>query len=217
VSVRTIAAAVACTAAAFVVGCSSPEVVETSEEKRGAVPAPQATTPDTTSGPLTQDDLPRPSDLGPRWSYRVDLGSIEDGYVGSGAPAISRDPTEVVAALTPLGCRPVDLPVPEHALEVTYRQGAKPGVGLLLSFDDTTSAHSFFSAHAGVLRECVGGTRLPGRIMIDDEDAFVSVRTERLPHSPTWTEGMSLAGEQVLLLAATDTNHRVVTEAMTSF
>ena len=38
--------------------------------------------------------------LGAGWDYRVDPGSVEDGYAGNGTPAMSRDPQEVAAVLT---------------------------------------------------------------------------------------------------------------------
>ena len=86
----------------------------------------------------------------------MDPGNAEDGYVGSGEPATARDPMEVLGAITPLGCRPGQLPVPTHALEVTYARDDLPGVGMLLRFDDEATAAQFFDAHTGVISDCVG-------------------------------------------------------------
>lgn len=195
-------------------GCTTTPVAAPEQPDVTAANSPGPETPGTTSGPLQQSHLPSPSELGPRWSYRVDPGSVEDGYVGSGAPAIAREPAEVVAALTPLGCRPADLPLPAHALEVTYQRGATPGVGLLLEFDDSSTAQRFFTVHTDALRSCLERNRVNGRLAIDGPSSFVSVRKERLPGTPTWTEGIHLDGARALLVAAADSDPESVARAI---
>jgi hypothetical protein len=168
-----------------------------------AIPAP-------TSGDLGQDDLPAPEDLGRDWKYRVDLGNAEDGYVGSGEPATARDPETVMAALTPLGCRPVPLPTPTRALEVTYERGQTPGVGLILQFVDGSTAAQFFNSHADGLRRCVGAPRIDVEILRDAPGTFVSTRTEELGETPTWVEGMTVTANEVTLIAVADPSKRGV-------
>jgi len=133
------------------VGAADPSAESSRPGHSGALPS---RTPAARSGDLGQEDLPAPSALGGRWEYRIDKGSAEDGYLGSGEPAIARDPASVLAAITPLGCRPGELPMPVSALEVTYARGKLPGVGLLLQFVDEDTAARFFSGHADVLDRC---------------------------------------------------------------
>ena len=168
-------------------------------------------TPPARSGDLGQDDLPQPEDLGDGWAYRVDLGNPEDGYLGSGEPATARDPAAVLAAMTPLGCQPVELPMPQRALEVTYeREGSVPGVALVLQFANEGEAASFFATHADVIRGCVGGRRVDVRVEldVDDPQRFVSTRTEQLGETPSWVEGMTVTGNEVTLIAVADPTQR---------
>lgn len=187
-------------------GCSG---VEPEESSRGQVPAgvptrPAPTAPPTSSGDLTQGSLPKPNALGPRWTYRVDNGSVEDGYVGNGTPSVARAPEEIAAALTPLGCRPVRLPVPESALEVTYaHRDGTPAVGLLLAFADVDTATSFFALRADSVRDCVqwAPARAKVTVLRDAANQFVSVRDVGVGATPVWTEGVQQDGLRVLLVA----------------
>ncbi len=166
--------------------------------------------PDSRSGDLGQEDLPPPSDLGRGWEYRVDKGSAEEGYLGSGEPAIARDPADVLAAITPLGCRPGQLPMPEAALEVTYTRRDLPGVGLLLQFADDDAAGRFFTEHAGVLQRC--STNGGANVSIEQrtDDLLVTTRVEQLGGTPAWTEGVGLRGAEVMLIAVADPSDRGV-------
>jgi hypothetical protein len=161
-----------------------------------------ATTPSTESGPLDQSDLPSPETLGNGWEYRIDPGSVEEGYSGSGAPAISRDPAEVVNAITPLGCKPAkQQSMPNHALEVTYEKGSTPGVGLLLEFAEDQDAAAFFDAHTSALRDCAKTDRVIAEVAVDEPTRFVSVRTQGAGQEGAWVEGIHVSGTQILLLA----------------
>lgn len=162
--------------------------------------------PSARTGDLGIEDLPRPGDLGPDWKYRVDLGSPEDGYRGSGEPAIARDPASVLAAITPLGCRPTRLPLPERALEVTYARGEQPAVALLLRFADEDSAARFFAGHTGVIRACTGSRHVEVAVHRDGPGGFVSTRTEQLGETPSWTEGVRVSGDEVMLVAVAESS-----------
>jgi len=191
--------------AALLSGCSTPATSTPATEPtplpEGVPPAPEPTAPSTESGPLQQADLPTPEALGDGWEYRVDPGSVEDGYAGSGAPAIAREPQDVVAAVTPLGCRPDELPAPTHALEVTYQRVETPAVALLLEFANSGEAQEFFQRHTDVLRKCVTSKQIDISIDLDDPDQFISERTEKSGASLTWTEGIAPRESQVLLVA----------------
>jgi hypothetical protein len=174
--------------------------------------------PDSRSGDLGQEDLPPPADLGSGWEYRVDKGSAEDGYLGSGEPAIARDPASVLAAITPLGCRPGRLPMPEAALEVTYAREALPGVGLLLQFADEDSARRFFTEHARVLSTCSADGGANVAIKTRTENLLVTTRRDEVGGTPPWAEGVALRGDEVMLIAVADASVagiRSVTSALT--
>ena len=165
---------------------------------------PRSSAPAARSGDLGREDLPAPEALGSGWEYRVDPGNPEDGYRGSGEAANAREPLEVLGAITPLGCRPGRLPVPERALEVTYAHGALPAVGLLLRFVDADTAAHFFHAHTEVVRECVGRRIVDLTVLTTQPSLFISQRTEHLGETPTWVEGVGLRGDEVLLVAVAD-------------
>ena len=210
--------------ATMLVGCSDavdPAAGPAAGEANDAASPPAAdpnATPATTSGDLSQDDLPAPEALGRDWQYRVDMGNAEDGYVGSGEPAIAREPQSVIAALTPLGCRPVSLPTPNRALEVTYQRKATPGVGLILQFADEATASEFFDGHAAGLRQCVDAPRINVEIVRDAAGVFVTTRTEELGETPSWVEAMAISDDEVTLIAVADPTARgirTVTAAIT--
>ena len=181
-------------------GCTADSPIAEPPSAKSPSPSPSAS-PAATSGELSQIDLPKPSAFGRGWKYRVDPGSSEDGYLGSGQPAIARDPTEVVSALTPLGCRPAELPIPQHALEVTYRKSSTPGVGLLLQFADTTTAQIFFKTHTANLIACAQRNRSPVRIQDRSTSTIEYQRTELPSQSLTWKESINVQGNRVLFVA----------------
>ena len=177
------------------------------------VPASPSPTPQAEGGPadrsgdLGQEDLPHPSALGERWKYRVDPGDPEEGYQGSGEPAIARKPSSVLAAITPLGCRPQPLPEPTHALEVTYRRGAIPGVGLILEFATPAGAQRFFTVHRAVLEQCEDASRVDLDVLSSTSDTMVSARTEQLGQTPSWVEGVRRTGDTVTFVAVSGPRH----------
>lgn len=175
-------------------------------------------TPDSRSGDLGQEDLPPPTELGRGWAYRIDKGNAEDGYLGSGEPATAREPASVLAAITPLGCRPRPLPMPETALEVTYQRGDTPGVGLALQFAAEAEAARFFMVHSRVLKQCTNAGRVELAIERRTSDLLVSTRIEQLGQTPAWSEGVRLRGSEVMLIAVAESSARgirTVTSALT--
>lgn len=168
-------------------------------------------------GDLGQEDLPQPTDLGRGWGYRIDHGNAEDGYLGSGEPAIARDPASVLAAITPLGCRPGDLPWPQAALEVTYAKRDLPAVGMVLQFADDAQATEFFVQHSEVLAQCIDAEGVKLSIQRRTNKLLVSTRVEQLGETPAWTEGVGLRGDEVMLIAVADASPggiRSVTSAL---
>jgi len=163
-------------------------------------------TPDTRSGPLTRRDFPRPRELGPGWSYRVDMGDAEEGYTGNSTPVLERDPTEVAMLAVPFGCpRPVDVPVPEHALEVDYTAGGVSVIAVRASFGDPRTASRFFGTRARLLRGCERTVTSEAEGMLVNQVRRLSstaLLNDRTPDSAPWAELAVHDGDQVVLVAA---------------
>lgn len=163
-------------------------------------------TPGTSSGPLTRRDFPRPRELGPGWSYRVDMGDAEEGYTGNSTPVLERDPTEVAMLAVPFGCpRPVDVPVPAHALEVDYTAAGVSVVAVRAAFDDPRTASRFFGVRERLLRDCAGTVVSRAEGVLVDELRRLSgtaLLNDRTPDSDPWTELAVHDGDQVVLVAA---------------
>lgn len=195
------------TAVLLVAGCggaAAPGAAPDATSTTDVAPEPSASPAESTSGSLTKDSLPDPKSLGSRWQYRVEAGGAEEGFTGNGTPALARDPREVVMVLTPLGCRPVRLPVPTSALEVTYAHArGTPAVGLLLEFADAGAAAKFFNTRAEAMRDCVSWSKAQAEVTVlrDTGTSFVSVRAEDVGDTPVWTEGVRRSGARVLFVA----------------
>ncbi len=215
---------------AALVGCSgdepsqravpSPSPTTTTEP---AVPpvAPELSVPATTAGDLDSKSVPGPLDLGRGWSRYVDPGAPEEGYVGNGSWVRARGTDEVVQAVVPLGCSglttPPALPVPEHALEATYRgPGDAPGVALVLDYDDPDRAADFVAGMGRVARSCpapAGPVPSDGPLVASIEPARVDASTVLQRRREfgagatdwTWSEAVVRRGARVgLLIVATD-------------
>lgn len=181
----------------------------------------------TTSGPLTRRDFPRPRELGPGWSYDVDMGGPEDGFTGNGTPALERDPAELAMLAVPLGCaRPVELPVANHALEVRYRADQIEVVTVRVAFDDVATARRFFRDRLGLLHDCQGRQVSEGEGVLVGTVRRISPTTavnDRTVESDPWTELSVRDGAHVVLMAArapldrppmTPTSIRSLTDAL---
>lgn len=175
-------------------------------------PSSGLATPATTAGSLSRRSFPRPHQLGARWSYAVDPGDAEEGYLGNGTPAIERDPREIVQLAVPFGCsRPSPMPQPAHALEVDYSAGGVKVIAIRGEFADAATAEEFFTGRAGNLDRCRGrsGGQAIGTLVarIDRAGAGVLL-SDRTPDSDPWTELAVLDGDQVVLVAARTTIDR---------
>lgn len=126
--------------------------------------------PAETAGDLDSRSVPQAPDLGRGWTRYVDPGDVAEGYTGNGSWVRARGAGEVVQAIVPLGCIgltvPPTLPVPEHALEATYRgPGDAPGVALALDFANQRQASTFLTGMAQIARAC---TRPAAQVGPDD-------------------------------------------------
>jgi hypothetical protein len=176
-------------------------------KKRSRHPDPGAlATPATESGPLSQAAFPRPRSLGARWSYAVDPGSVEEGYLGNGTPALERDPAEIALASVPMGCpRPHRLPHPAHALEVDYTRAQAKVIAIRARFAGRSEAGQFFDRRAATISACRGRSGGPAiGTLVDsvNQPSEGVLLSDRTPRSDPWTELAVLDGPAVVLLAA---------------
>jgi hypothetical protein len=169
-------------------------------------PGPQGLeTPAQRSGRLSRRDFPRPAALGAGWTYVVDPGDTEEGYLGNGTPALARDPGEVVQTAVPFGCpRRAPMPRPTHALEVDYASDGTKVIAIRSRFTDPATAQAFFTGRRANLRACVGidgGAMGPYVSDLRGYGARVLVNG-RTQQSDPWTELAVLDGNAVVLVAA---------------
>ena len=134
------------------------------------------------------------------------MGDAEEGYTGNSTPVLERDPAEVAMLAVPFGCpRPVDVPVPEHALEVDYTAGGVSVIAVRASFGDPRTASRFFGTRTRLLRGCAG--TVAGRaegVLVDEVRRLSSTAmlNDRTPDSDPWAELAVHDGDQVVLVAA---------------
>lgn len=175
---------------------------------------PPESTPATTSGPLSADDLPEPSDLGSDWTPYADPGG--HGFLGNGTFVRERDADDIALGMVPLGCTEIQgspsLPVPEHALEATYRApGERSAVALVLEYANEAEATDLLQQLGDLLGRCPEPAAGEEALVVDlhrhDGAAIHDVRHEVGPGAPTdeWREVVVRDGERVgltILVAA---------------
>jgi hypothetical protein len=196
------------TGTAGTTAASAPESAKAKpSKKRSRNPEPgDLTTPASRSGPLSRSAFPHPRSLGARWSYAVDPGNAEEGYLGNGTPALERNPAEITLASVPMGCpRPHRLPRPAHALEVDYTRAQAKVIAIRARFADRSEAGEFFDRRAATISACRGrsGGRAIGTLVDSVSRPSQGVLlSDRTPRSDPWTELAVLDGPAVVLLAA---------------
>ncbi|HEX4977395.1 MAG TPA: hypothetical protein VFV40_05970, partial [Nocardioides sp.] len=136
----------------------------------------------------------------------VDPGDAEEGYAGNDTPVLERDPAEVAMLAVPFGCpRPVDVPVPDHALEVDYTADGVSVVAVRAAFGDPRTASRFFGTRARLLRGCedTAGSKAEGMLVREVRQlSATALLNDRTPDSDPWTELAVHDGDQVVLVAA---------------
>jgi hypothetical protein len=186
---------------------ASGTVTQSAHAKRSRPPKPgDLATPATRSGPLSQSTFPRPRSLGARWSYAVDPGDAEEGYLGNGTPSLERNPAEVALASVPMGCpRPHRLPAPGHALEVDYTRAHTKVIAIRARFAGPGEASRFFDRRAATIARCQGrsgGSAIGTLVESVSRPSPGVLLSDRTPRSDPWTELAVLDGPAVVLLAA---------------
>ncbi len=168
--------------------------------------SPAESTLATTSGPLSADDLPAPTDLGSDWTPYADPGG--HGFLGNGTFVRERDADDIALGMVPLGCTEIQgspsLPVPEHALEATYRApGERSAVALVLEYASEADATDLLQQLGDLLGRCPEPAAGMEALVVDlhrhDGAAIHDVRHEVGPGAPTdeWHEVVVRDGKRV--------------------
>lgn len=122
-------------------------------------PEPATATPAASAGPLSARNLPAPAALGKGWTSYDDPGGAEKGFQGNGTWTRRRDAHQAAYEALPVGCAggvsKTGLPIPQYALQGTYRnQAGSPAQLLVLRFADEAKATTYFDGYRARLRGC---------------------------------------------------------------
>jgi len=169
----------------------------------------QATAPPpATAGPLSTRNLPAPGKLGAGWKTYADPGGAEQGFVGNKTWTRQRDAHQAAYEALPVGCAGQlpsgSLPVPQYALQATYRTAdAKPATALLLRFGDSTKAKAYYAGYHERMTACGDGGDLSVKQLWSEDNAAASVRRYAGAEAESYAEVSVVEGSTVALLAAT--------------
>jgi hypothetical protein len=207
-------------------GChASPEAAPTPEAASGTVPIPtnslstakptdaaqppelpeQATAPPPAdAGPVSAKNLPAPAKLGAGWKTYTDPGGAEEGFLGNQTWTRRREAHQAAFEALPVGCSnplPTDsLPVPEHALQGSYRTGAgKPATALVLRFADSGKASRYYSGYQARMTSCGDQGDLKVKQLWSEKEAAASVRS--YTDDGAYVEVSVIRGSTVAMLA----------------
>ena len=189
-----------------------PTITPTTAKPTDAAKAPelpeQATAPPpATAGPVSADNLPAADKLGKGWKTYVDPGGAEEGFVGNQTFTRRRDAHQAAFEALPVGCAgrlPTgSLPVPQYALQASYRTGGDgPATALLLRFSDAGKASAYFRGYQARMSACgnTADAQLGVRELWAEETAAAAVR--RYAGAESFVEVSVVRGTTVGLLAA---------------
>jgi hypothetical protein len=204
---------------AVLAGCSDkaePVAVQTPSVTPSATPTDAAEPPDSpepatappppTSGPLSARNLPAPAELGKGWKVYDDPGGAEKGFRGNGTWTRRRDAHQAAYEALPIGCAGgapgAGLPIPQYALQGTYRNPAGgPAQLLVLRFADETKAAAYFAGYEARLRACAeagGSLTVTPLWSSDGSSAWIRRYTDA-----SFTEVSVRSAASVALLATT--------------
>ncbi|MGW6200893.1 hypothetical protein ACWF0M_32430 [Kribbella sp. NPDC055110] len=170
------------------------------------VPEQATAPPPANAGPLTAANLPAPDKLGPGWKTYTDPGGAEAGFIGNNTWTRRRDPHQASYEALPSGCagQPVNgsLPVPAHALTGSYRTAeAQPATALLLRFDTSAQAQTYYSGYNHRMKACGSGGDLSVEQLWATTTATAAVRAYAAAES--YVDLSVVRGSTVALLATT--------------
>jgi hypothetical protein len=155
---------------------------------------------------VTARNLPGASSLGAGWKTYIDPGGAEKGFLGNQTWTRRRDAHQAAYEALPIGCaNPLpsgSLPVPEHALQGSYRTASGgSGTVLVLRFSKAGKASSYYRGYQARMTACGAGTEgLAVQRLWSEQSTAASVR--RYAGAETFVEVSALQGSTVALLAA---------------
>jgi hypothetical protein len=169
---------------------------------------PEAATapPPAAAGPVTARNLPAASSLGAGWKTYADPGGAEKGFLGNQTWTRRRDAHQAAYEALPVGCvNPLpsgSLPVPEHALEGSYRTASGSSAHVLvLRFSEARKASSYYQGYQARMSACGAGTEgLAVQRLWSEQSTAASVR--RYAGEQAFVEVSVLQGATVALLGA---------------
>jgi hypothetical protein len=170
-------------------------------------PEPATAPPPRNAGPLGPANLPVPAALGAGWQVYADPGGAERGFLGNGGWTRRRNAHQAAFEALPVGCAKeppaTSLPVPDHALQGSYRNRAgAPATVLALRFGSAAQATSYLTGYAARMRDCgASGSDLTVQPLWSGDDAVASLR--HYAGAETYAEVVVRAGSTVALLATT--------------
>jgi hypothetical protein len=170
------------------------------------LPEPATAPPPAVAGPVTARNLPEASSLGAGWKTYNDPGGAEKGFIGNQTWTRRRDGHQAAYEALPVGCaNPLpsgSLPVPEHALEGSYRTASGGSATVLvLRFSEAGKASSYYKGYQARMTACGTGTEgLAVQRLWSAQSAAASVR--RYAGAETFVEVSALQGSTVALLGA---------------
>lgn len=164
--------------------------------------------PPASAGPLSARNLPAPAKLGAGWKTYVDPGGAEAGFLGNKTWTRQREPHQAAFEALPVGCAGQlpsgSLPVPQYALQATYRTAAGlPATALLLRFTGAEEAAAYYQGYHSRMTACGNGGDL-SVTQLWTEDAATAA-TRQYAGAESYTDISVVQGRTVALLAATAT------------
>jgi hypothetical protein len=153
---------------------------------------------------VSSKNLPAPAKLGAGWKTYTEPGGAEEGFLGNKTWTRSRKAHQAAFEALPVGCGnplPTDsLPVPEHALQGSYRTSAnKPATVLVLRFADADKAAGYYSGYQARMAACGDKGELQVKQLWTEKEAAASVRS--YVGAEAFVELSTLKGSTVALLA----------------
>ncbi|WP_133802175.1 hypothetical protein [Kribbella caucasensis] len=156
---------------------------------------------------MSSENLPAADKLGKGWKSYVDPGGAEEGFLGNQSFTRRRDAHQAAFEALPVGCAGQlpkgALPVPQYALQASYRTGADgPATALLLRFSDAGKASAYYRGYQARMSACgnTADAQLAVRGLWSEETAAAAVR--RYAGAESFVEVSVVRGTTVALLAA---------------
>ncbi|WP_132187334.1 MULTISPECIES: hypothetical protein [Kribbella] len=171
------------------------------------IPEQATAPPPAAAGPVSAKNLPAAAKLGAGWKTYTDPGGAEAGFQGNETWTRRREAHQAAFEALPIGCAkqlPKDsLPVPQHALQGSYRTSrATPATALVLRFGDADKATTYYRGYQARMTACGNdaNAQLAVQSLWSEDTAAASVR--RYAGAEAFVEVSVVQGATVALLAA---------------